>query len=163
MSLCLVLIFLLFAFLLLGGLFSRLWWAQEAAAVGERQIRNGEALISLTEVGRRWLQTKVASGSLPRKSRLVPTDFSGVRLLQHTEEGRTLEVYDLNYDPDKVPDDGWGARGFFPPCPGAFLIRTSGVEGGMERRHETIVTLRTSPDGSATLDERPLLWQEVWP
>ena len=162
-ALCWVMMFLLFASMILGELFSRLWWAQEAAAAGERRIRNGIALASLTERGRRWLQAELTAGRLPLNTRSVPKNFTDIRLLHHVEEGLTLDIYNLDYAPDRVPDTGWGPEGFFPPCAGAFLIRVSAAGEGMERRLETVVRLREREDGGATLEERPLLWQEVWP
>ena len=162
MSLWMALIFTLFASLFLGEILSRLWWAQEASAVGERRFRNGTVLASLTVLGRRWLQTETGAGRLPRKVLAVPADFSEVRLLHRDEEGGTLDIYDLNYDPRKVPDTDWGPSGFFPPLAGAFLIRASIIEEGMERRIETVAALRTLEGGGAALEERPLLWQETW-
>lgn len=163
MSLCMALIFSLFATLFLGEILSRLWWAQEAAVVEERRIRNGAALAFLTALGRRWIQTEIGGGRLPRNVREIPTDFAGVQLLRRVEEKGTLEVFDLDYDPGKVPDKGWGPSGFFPPRAGAFLIRASATEEGQERRIETVVALRALEGGGFALEERPLLWQEVWP
>ncbi len=163
MSLCMALIFSLFATLFLGEILSRLWWAQEAAIVGERRLRNGTVLASLTVRGRHWLQAEIGAGRLPRNVREIPTDFAGIQLLHRVEEKGTLEVFDLDYDPGKVPDKGWGPSGFFPPRAGAFLIRASATEEGQERRIETVVALRALEGGGFALEERPLLWQEVWP
>ena len=163
MSLCMALIFSLFASLLLGEILSRLWWAQEAAVVEERRIRNGTALASMTAQGWRWIQTEIEAGRLPRKVRAVPTDFAEVRLLCRVEEEGTLEVYDLDYDPREVPDEDWGPAGFFPPSAEALLIRASVTEEGAERRVETVVALRELEGGGVALEGKPLLWQEVWP
>ena len=162
MSLCMALIFSLFATLFLGEILSRLWWAQEAALVEERRIRNGAALASLTALGRRWIQTKIGTGYLPRDVFPIPADFTEVRIHHDHREDGTLAIYDLNYDPGKVPDKGWGPSGFFPPRAGAFLIRASATEEGQERRIETVVALRALEGGGFALEEKPLLWQEVW-
>ena len=163
MSLCMALIFSLFASLFLGEILSRLWWAQEAAIVRERRLRNGTVLASLTAQGRHWLQTKIKGSQLPRKVFPTPADFKEVRIHHSHEEGGTLAIYDLNYDPGKVPDKGWGPAGFFLPRAGAFLIRASVTEEGRERRIETVVVLRALEGGGFALEEKPLLWQEVWP
>ncbi|MCR4817676.1 MAG: hypothetical protein K5841_01815 [Fretibacterium sp.] len=157
------LVFSLFASLFLGEMLSRLWWAQEAAVVEERRLRNGTVLASLTARGRHWLQTEIEAGRLPRKIRAVPANFEKVRIHHYHGDAGMLEVYNLDYDSSKVTDKDWGPAGFFPPRAGAFLIRASVTEGGMERRIETVVALREPESGDAALEERPLLWQEVWP
>ncbi|MCR5346328.1 MAG: hypothetical protein K6E38_00975 [Fretibacterium sp.] len=163
MSLCMTLIFSIVTALFLGNILSRLWWAREVSNAEEHRVRNGAALASLTTLGQSWIQAETLAGRLPRKVRAVPEVFEEVLLFRRTEEEGTVEIYDLDYDPEKVPDSSWNFPGFFPPCPGALLIRASVTGEGMERRTETVTAVRELEGGGAVPVERPLMQQEFWP
>ena len=168
-SLLLVLSFCVMAALVLTGVFLAFQWSQVSASMEGRRLRDRLLLSSLVSEGRRWLRVSLADGLLREDERPAPSDFVEVRLLRRERDGGVLEVYDLDYDPARIPAKGWARRGtgrFFPPGPGAFLIRAFRPEDGEPGIMLEVVlgvTGTGSPDIVFVLDSKPRVWQEVWP
>lgn len=172
-SLVMVLVFSLVATLVVSGMFALVYWAQDSAAAGRQRFGDRARLSSLAETARHWLRAELDAGRLPRaREGDPPVSFSEVRLLRYMGEGGALvDVYDLDYDSAGVPTEGWlrssGPESFFPPRPGAYLIRAfKPMDSGPAMVLEIVVAIQEVefPDGRRTfaLERKPLLWQEIW-
>ena len=176
-SLFMVLLFSFIAALVVAEMFVLLNWTQDSAAVVRWHFRDRAALASLIDVGRHWLRAELDAGTLPvigsDEEAARPRSFSDVRLFHRAgESGAFLDIYNLDYIPDDVPDKGWdrdaGPESFFPPQKGAFLIRAfKPKDQGPTMVLDVVLNLRDLDEHLTggrplTFEPKPLLWQEVW-
>lgn len=150
-------------------------WAYDSMLSEERRVNDRLALYALISDGQRWLANEVSAGHLPKSgNKPVPAKFSDVRIHVVENDGAVLSVYDLNYDPSGVPVRGWlrtqGTERFFPPGTNMFLLRafkqrTEDTGSGTGIILEEVLRIISSdPAGHAwKIENRPVLWQEVWP
>ena len=171
MSLVAVMVFAFVAALIAAETFLLFEWSHGAASVEGRRFGDRARLASLAEDGRRWVEAELRAGRLPRTaSRPAPGGFDELRLFCAADDsGAVMGVYDLDYDPEHVPQTAWTAAGgdFFPPGAGAFLIRCSKTaDDGLNVVLETVFAVHEVelPGGRRrfVLEQIPLLRQEIW-
>ena len=150
-------------------------WAYNSALSEERRLRDRLALSAVVSEGRHWLENKISTGWMSQnESKPAPDKFSGVRSHQIKSDGAVLDIYDLNYATDNVPNEGWlhsqGTERFFPPGKNMFLLRafkpqSSEADAGAGIMLEAVFQIVSSDAAGHTwrLENRPILWREVWP
>lgn len=163
-SLASVMILLLAAASIFTWLFLILSWSQESLTAVAVRSRDRAELTSQIAVCRRWIQGELAAGRPPRLS--SGPGSGGLNALRvfvaHGPDGALAAVHDLNYAFENPAAPG----GALPSCPMGLLIRAETGRSSSNFVIELVLMTRDVllPDGSVVtvLDERPLIWREIW-
>ncbi|MDR1377056.1 MAG: hypothetical protein LBJ22_06065 [Synergistaceae bacterium] len=163
---------------LMGVLVAHIGYSSDLMDVYLRRVQARSELVSMTNLGLKWLNTQFNTGTRPRAAIAGKhenfeyenlTDFHSLSIfvshsVTESAEGK-VEVFDLDYDPENLSEPLADPLFFPPSLPGGYMVRAAVVQKELASLTIESVYVSVPYDVPETgevyiLKKEPVYWKE---